>query len=192
MWLKIEPLQRGAGFEFVDDIFGGAVPRNYIPSVEKGVREAMKRGVISGYPVVDVRVTFYDGSYHQVDSSDMAFQIAGSMAFQKGVQEAHPILLEPIMNAEVTLPTNQTGDVIGDLNGRRGRIVAMEPAGETAVVKAQVPMAEMLNFEPALRSMTGGRGAYSMEFSHYEEVPAHLAEKASAAAKAEKEKAEKH
>jgi len=192
VWLKIEPLQRGAGFEFVDDIFGGAVPRNYIPSVEKGVREAMKRGVISGYPVVDVRVTFYDGSYHQVDSSDMAFQIAGSMAFQKGIQEARPILLEPIMNAEVTLPTDQTGDVIGDLNGRRGRIVGMEPAGETAVVRAQVPMAEMLNFEPALRSMTGGRGAYSMEFSHYEEVPAHLAEKASAAAKAEKEKAEKH
>jgi elongation factor G len=122
----------------------------------------------------------------------MAFQIAGSMALQKGIQEAHPILLEPIMNAEVTLPTDQTGDVIGDLNGRRGRIVGMEPAGETAVVKAQVPMAEMLTFEPALRSMTGGRGGYSMEFSHYEEVPAHLAEKVIATAKAEKEKAEKH
>ncbi len=192
VWLKIEPLQRGAGFEFVDDIFGGAVPRNYIPSVEKGVRDALKRGVISGYPVVDVRVTFCDGSHHEVDSSDMAFQIAGSMALQKGIQEAHPVLLEPIMNAEVTLPTDQTGDVIGDLNGRRGRIVGMEPAGETAVVKAQVPMAEMLTFEPALRSMTGGRGGYSMEFAHYEEVPAHLAEKVIAAAKAEKEKAEKH
>jgi elongation factor G len=192
VWLKLEPLPRGAGFEFVDDIFGGAVPRNYIPSVEKGVREAMKRGVISGYPVVDVRVTLYDGSYHEVDSSDLAFQIAGSLALQKGVQEANPILLEPIMNVEITAPTDQTGDVIGDVNGRRGRIMGMEPAGETAVVKAQVPMAEMLNFEPALRSMTGGRGAYSMEFSHYEEVPAFLAEKIIAAARAEKEKAEKH
>jgi elongation factor G len=192
VWLKLEPLQRGAGFEFVDDIFGGAVPRNYIPSAEKGVRDAMKRGVIAGYPVVDVRVTLSDGSYHEVDSSDMAFQIAGSMALQKGVHEAHPIILEPIMNVEVTLPTENSGDVIGDLNGRRGRIVGMEPAGETAVVKAQAPMAEMLNFEPALRSMTSGRGAYSMEFSHYEEVPAFLAEKIIAAAKAEKEKAEKH
>jgi elongation factor G len=192
VWLKLEPLQRGAGLEFVDDIFGGAVPRNYIPSVEKGVRDAMKRGVISGYPVVDVRVTLSDGSYHEVDSSDLAFQIAGSLALQKGVQEAHPIILEPIMNVEVTAPTDQTGDVIGDLNGRRGRIVGMEPAGETASVKAQVPMAEMLNYEPSLRSMTGGRGAYSMEFSHYEEVPAFLAEKIIAATKAEKEKAEKH
>ncbi len=192
VWLKLEPLQRGAGLEFVDDIFGGAVPRNYIPSVEKGVRDAMKRGVISGYPVVDVRVTLSDGSYHEVDSSDLAFQIAGSLALQKGVQEAHPIILEPIMNVEVTAPTDQTGDVIGDLNGRRGRIVGMEPAGETASVKAQVPMAEMLNYEPSLRSMTGGRGAYSMEFSHYEEVPAFLAEKIIAATKADKEKAEKH
>ena len=192
VWLKLEPLQRGAGLEFVDDIFGGAVPHNYIPSVEKGVRDAMKRGVISGYPVVDVRVTLSDGSYHEVDSSDLAFQIAGSLALQKGVQEAHPIILEPIMNVEVTAPTDQTGDVIGDLNGRRGRIVGMESAGETASVKAQVPMAEMLNYEPSLRSMTGGRGAYSMEFSHYEEVPAFLAEKIIAATKAEKEKAEKH
>lgn len=192
VWLKLEPLQRGAGFEFVDDIFGGAVPRNYIPSVEKGVREAMKRGVIASYPVVDVRVTLYDGSYHEVDSSDMAFQIAGSMALQKGVHEGRPIILEPIMNVEVTLPTENSGDVIGDLNGRRGRIVGMEPASESATVKAQVPMAEMLSFEPSLRSMTSGRGAYSMEFSHYEEVPAFLAEKIIAAAKAEKEKAEKH
>jgi elongation factor G len=192
VWLRLEPLPRGQGFEFVDEIFGGAVPRNYIPAVEKGVREAMKRGVISGYPVVDVRCTLYDGSYHEVDSSDLAFQIAGSLALQKGVQEARPCLLEPIMNVEVTAPTDQTGDVIGDLNGRRGRIVGMEPAGETAAIRAQVPMAEMLNFEPALRSMTGGRGAFSMEFSHYEEVPAHLAEKLIATARAEKEKAEKH
>ena len=192
VWLKIEPLQRSAGFEFVDDIFGGSVPRNYIPSVEKGVREAMKKGIIVGYPVVDLKVTLYDGSYHEVDSSDMAFQIAGSMALQKGFMEASPILLEPIMNVEVTGPADHSGDVIGDLNGRRGRIVGMEPAGETAVVRAQAPMAEMLHYEPALRSMTGGRGGYTMEFSHYEEVPAFLADKLIKEAKAEKEKAEKH
>ncbi|MFQ5521514.1 MAG: elongation factor G, partial [Candidatus Methylomirabilia bacterium] len=191
VWLKIEPLDRSAGFEFENDIFGGAVPRNYIPAVEKGVRDAMKRGVIAGYPVVDMKVTLYDGSYHDVDSSDLAFQIAGSLALQKGVQEAHPILLEPIMSVEVTVPSEQTGDVIGDFNGRRGRIMGMEPAGETSVVKAHVPLAEMLNYEPGLRSMTGGRGAYSMEFSHYEEVPAFLAEKLIAQAKAEKAKAEK-
>ena len=192
VWLKVEPLQRSAGFEFVDDIFGGSVPRNYIPSVEKGVREAMKKGIIVGYPVVDLKVTLYDGSYHEVDSSDMAFQIAGSMALQKGFMEASPILLEPIMNVEVTCPADHSGDVIGDLNGRRGRIVGMEPAGETAVVRAQAPMAEMLHYEPALRSMTGGRGGYTMEFSHYEEVPAFLADKLIKEAKAEKEKAEKH
>ena len=192
VWLKLEPLARGTAFEFVDDIFGGAVPRNYLPSVEKGVRDAMKRGVIAGYPVVDLKVTLYDGSYHEVDSSDMAFQIAGSLALQKGVLEAQPVILEPIMNVEVTAPTDESGDVIGDLNARRGRIIGMEPAGESATVKAQVPMAEMLNFEPALRSMTGGRGAYSMEFSHYEEVPSFLAEKIIAAARAENEKAEKH
>ncbi|HEV8642670.1 MAG TPA: elongation factor G [Methylomirabilota bacterium] len=189
-WLKVEPLQRGAGFEFVDDIFGGAIPRNYIPSVEKGVRDCMKRGILAGYPVVDLKVTLYDGSYHDVDSSDMAFQIAASMGLQKVFMDAHPILLEPIMNVEVTCPSEVAGDVIGDLNSRRGRIVGMEPAGETAVVRAQVPMAEMLTYEPSLRSMTGGRGAYSMEFSHYEELPAFLAEKVVKETKAEK--AEKH
>jgi len=189
VWLKIEPLQRGGGFEFVDDIFGGAVPRNFIPSVEKGVRECMKRGIYAGYPVVDLKVTLYDGSYHDVDSSDMAFQIAASMGLQKGFVEAHPILLEPVMNIEVTAPSDHAGDVIGDLNGRRGRIVGMEPDGEVVSVRAQAPMAEMLTYESSLRSMTGGRGGYSMEFSHYEEVPAHLAEKVVAAAKAEKEKA---
>ena len=187
-WLKIEPLQRGGGFEFVDDIFGGAIPRNFIPSVEKGVRDCMKRGIMAGYPVVDLRVTLYDGSYHDVDSSDMAFQIAASMGLQKGFMEAHPILLEPIMNVEVTAPADHAGDVIGDLNGRRGRIVGMEPDGEIVAVRAQAPMAEMLTYESSLRSMTGGRGGYSMEFSHYEEVPAHLAEKVVAAARAEKDK----
>ncbi|HWN91863.1 MAG TPA: elongation factor G, partial [Verrucomicrobiae bacterium] len=189
VWLKVEPLQRGGGFEFVDDIFGGSVPRNFIPSVEKGVRDCMKRGIFAGYPVVDLRVTLYDGSYHDVDSSDMAFQIAASMGLQKGFMEAHPILLEPIMNIEVTAPSDNAGDVIGDLNGRRGRIVGMEPDGEIVSVRAQAPMAELLTYESSLRSMTGGRGAYSMEFSHYEEVPAHLADKVVAAAKAEKEKA---
>jgi elongation factor G len=192
VWLKVEPLQRGGGFEFVDDIFGGAVPRNYIPSVEKGVRDCMKRGILAGYPIVDLKVTLYDGSYHDVDSSDMAFQIAASMGLQKGFMEAKPILLEPIMNVEVTAPAENAGDVIGDLNGRRGRIVGMEPDGEIVAVRAQAPMAEMLTYESTLRSMTGGRGGYSMEFSHYEELPAHLAEKVVGAAKAEKEKAEKH
>ncbi|MGH7323805.1 MAG: elongation factor G [Candidatus Rokuibacteriota bacterium] len=192
VWLKVEPLQRGTGFEFVDDIFGGAVPRNYIPSVEKGVRDCMKRGILAGYPVVDMKVTLYDGSYHDVDSSDMAFQIAASMGLQKVFIDASPILLEPIMNVEVTGPSEVAGDVIGDLNSRRGRIMGMEPAGETAVVRAQVPMAEMLTYEPSLRSMTGGRGGYSMEFSHYEEVPAFLAEKVVKEVKTEKEKAEKH
>ena len=188
-WLKIEPLARGGGFEFVDDIFGGAIPRNFIPSVEKGVRDCMKRGILAGYPVVDLRVTLYDGSYHDVDSSDMAFQIAASMGLQKGFMEARPCLLEPIMNVEISAPSDHAGDVIGDVNGRRGRIVGMEPEGEVVSVRAQVPMSEMLTYESSLRSMTGGRGGYSMEFSHYEEVPAHLADKVVSAAKAEKEKA---
>jgi elongation factor G len=191
-WLRVEPLPRGGGFEFVDDIFGGAVPRNFIPSVEKGVRDCMKRGILAGYPIVDLKVTLYDGSYHDVDSSDMAFQIAASMGLQKVFMDAHPILLEPIMNVEVTTPSDHAGDVIGDLNSRRGRIVGMEPAGEVAVVRAAAPMAEMLSYEPSLRSMTGGRGGYSMEFSHYEEVPAFIADKVIKEAKAEKEKAEKH
>ena len=191
-WLRVEPMARGGGFEFVDDVFGGAVPRNFIPSVEKGVRECMKKGILAGYPVVDMKVTLYDGSSHDVDSSDMAFQIAASMGLQKVFMDARPILLEPIMNVEVTTPADHAGDVIGDLNSRRGRIVGMEPAGETAAVRAVVPMAEMLTYESSLRSMTGGRGGYSMEFSHYEEVPAFLAEKVVKEAKAEKESAEKH
>ena len=191
-WLRVEPLTRGGGFEFVDDIFGGAVPRNFIPSVEKGVRDCMKKGILAGYPVVDLKVTLYDGSYHDVDSSDMAFQIAASMGLQKVFMDAHPVLLEPVMNVEVTTPAEHAGDVIGDMNSRRGRIVGMEPAGETAVVRATVPMAEMLTYEPTLRSMTGGRGAYSMEFSHYDEVPSFIADKVIKDAKTEKERAEKH
>jgi elongation factor G len=172
----------------VDDIFGGAIPRNFIPSCEKGVRDCMKRGIFAGYPVVDLKVTLYDGSYHDVDSSDMAFQIAASMGLQKGFLEARPCLLEPVMNVEVTAPAEGAGDVIGDLNGRRGRIVGMEPDGDVVAVRAQVPMSEMLTYESSLRSMTGGRGGYSMEFSHYEEVPNQQAEKVVAAHRAEKEK----
>jgi elongation factor G len=193
-WIEIEPLPRGGGFEFVDKIFGGAIPRNFIPSVEKGVRARLERGVIAGYPVVDVRVTLYDGSYHTVDSSDIAFQIAGQIAAEKAVLEARPCLLEPVMDVEVTAPSAIAGDVIGDLNSRRGKIAGMEPGDEMTVVRAQVPMAEMLNYEPHLRSMSGGRGSYSMEFSHYEELPGALAEKVIAEARKEKEAraAEKH
>ena len=152
------------------------------------LRDCMKRGILAGYPVVDLKVTLYDGSYHDVDSSDMAFQIAASMGLQKGFMEAKPCLLEPVMHVEVTVPAEGAGDVIGDLNGRRGRINGMEPAGDTAVVRASAPMAEMLTYESTLRSMTGGRGGYSMEFSHYEEVPSQLAEKVVATYRAEKEK----
>jgi elongation factor G len=193
-WVEIEPLARGAGFEFVDKIFGGSIPRNFIPSVEKGVRARLERGVMAGYQVVDVRVTLYDGSYHTVDSSDIAFQLAGQIAAEKAVLEARPCLLEPVMDVEVTAPSAIAGDVIGDLNSRRGKIAGMEPGDESSVVRAQVPMAEMLNYEPHLRSMSGGRGSYSMEFSHYEELPGMLAEKVVAEAKKEREAraAEKH
>jgi elongation factor G len=182
----------GEGFVFENDITGGTIPKEFIKPIEQGIKEATERGILAGYPVVDLRVTLYDGTYHEVDSSDMAFQIAASMGLQKVFMDASPILLEPIMNVEVTAPSEVTGDIIGDLNSRRGRIVGMEPAGETSVVRAQVPMAEMLTYESSLRSMSGGRGGYSMEFAHYEEVPAFLADKVIKEVKAEKEKAEKH
>jgi elongation factor G len=193
-WIEIEPLPRGGGFEFVDKIFGGSIPRNFIPSVEKGVRARLERGVLTGYPVVDVRVTLYDGSYHTVDSSDIAFQLAGQIAAEKAVLEARPCLLEPVMDVEVTAPSSIAGDVIGDLNSRRGKIAGMEPGDEMTVVRAQVPMAEMLNYEPHLRSMSGGRGSYGMTFSHYEELPGALGDKVVAEARKEKEAraAEKH
>ncbi len=175
VWLRIEPLPRGAGFEFVDQIVGGVVPRQYIPSVEKGVRKAMEEGVLAGYPVVDVKVTLYDGKHHPVDSSDLAFQIAASMAFKEGAAKAKPVLLEPIMKMEVIVPDECVGDVIGDLNARRGKIMGVEAKGKNQVIKALVPLAEVLTYAPELRSLTGGRGTYSMEFSHYEEVPAQIA-----------------
>ncbi len=186
-WLEIEPLPRGGGFEFVDKIVGGVIPRNYIPSVEKGVQEAMERGPLAGYPMVDIRVTVYDGSFHPVDSSDMAFKIAGSMGFKKGTMQADPVLLEPIMTMEITVPEESMGDVIGDLNARRGRVLGMDGTGNTKIIRAQVPMAEVLRYASNLRSMTGGRGTFSMEFSHYEEVPPHLAERIIAEAARDKE-----
>jgi elongation factor G len=175
--IELEPLAQGGGFEFVNRIKGGVIPSGFIPAVEKGIREAMQEGVVAGYPLRDVKVTLYDGSYHSVDSSEMAFKIAGSMAFKKAAEQAQPALLEPIMQVQVVVPEDAVGDVIGDLNGRRGRPLGMEPKGTMTEIKAEVPMAEMLQYAPDLRSITGGRGEYSMDFVRYEEVPQHLAQK---------------
>ena len=186
-WLRIEPLGRGEGFEFVDAIKGGAIPSKYIPSVEKGIVEAAQKGVLAGYPMVDFRVTLYDGSFHAVDSSDMAFKIAGSMAFQKVAREAKPYLLEPILNIQVTIPDEYLGDVMGDLNARRGKIMGVDPKGNLKVIKAQVPEAEMYKYSTTLRSLTQGRGTHSREFSHYDEVPPDISRKIVAEAAQEKE-----
>jgi elongation factor G len=175
--IKMEPLPRSKDFEFVDKIFGGSIPRNYIPSIEKGIQEARKKGVIAGYPTVDFKVILYDGSYHDVDSSDIAFKIAASMAFKKGVKQAKPTILEPIMNVEVFTPDTFMGDIMGNLNGRRGKVQGMEQKGNMRIIKARVPMAEMLDFEPTLTSITGGRGSFLMEFATFEEVPSHLQQK---------------
>jgi elongation factor G len=189
--IEIEPLEQGGGFEFVNQIKGGVIPSGFIPAVEKGIREAMQHGVVAGYPLRDVRVRLYDGSYHSVDSSENAFKVAGSMAFKKAAEQAQPTLLEPIMSVGVVVPEDVVGDVIGDLNGRRGRPLGMEPAGGMTEIKAEVPMAEMLNYAPDLRSITGGRGEYTMEFARYEEVPAHLAQKVISASAQEEEAAAK-
>lgn len=186
-WIKLEPLPRGGGYEFVNQIVGGAIPRQYIPAVEKGIVEAMEEGVLAGYPVVDVRVTVYDGSYHTVDSSEMAFKIAGSLAFKKGVLQANPGLLEPIMTVEVAVPDESMGDVIGDLNSKRGRVLGVETKGKGQVIKAQVPLAEMLEYATQLKAITSDRGDYTMEFSHYDELPPHLKERVIAESKREKE-----
>ena len=184
-WIEMDPLPRGSGFQFVDKIVGGVIPRQYIPAVEKGIAEACLEGVLAGYPVIDFQVGLVDGSFHPVDSSEMAFKIAGSMAFKKAVIEARPTLLEPIMNVEVTIPDDCMGDVIGDLNSRRGKVLGMDSKGKKQVVKALVPMSEVLKYAPDLRSMTAGRGMFTMEFSHYEEVPAQFQEKVIEAAKKE-------
>jgi elongation factor G len=180
---EMSPLPRGTGFQFQNALVGMNVPRNFVPAVEKGVAEGMHSGVLAGYPVVDVKVKFYDGKSHEVDSSEIAFKIASAMAFKKGVLETNPVLLEPIMNVEVAVPDEYMGDVIGDLNSRRGRVLGVEPRPKGQLIKVQVPLAEVLKYAPDLTSMTSGRGSFTMEMSHYEEVPAHLTEKIVAAAK---------
>ncbi len=176
-WIHMEPLPRGGGFEYVNQVVGGAIPRNFIPAVEKGVVEGMERGPVAGYPVVDLRVTLYDGSTHSVDSSELAFKLAGRLAFRKAVAQAKPTLLEPIMTVEVVAPADCMGDIVGDLNSKRGRVLGIEAKGRNQAVKAHVPLAEMLEYDPRLRSITGDRGDYTMEFSHYEEVPAQIQER---------------
>lgn len=181
-YINLEP-NRGQGYEFLDEIVGGAIPRNFIPSVDKGIRGALARGVISGHPIVDVKVHLYDGKYHDVDSSDFSFQMAGSKGFKAAFLQAKPILLEPVMNLEVTIPEECTGDVIGDINQRRGRVVGVDTKGKNQIIKAQAPMSELLTYAPDLRSITSGRGSFTMEQSHYDEVPANIAEKVVATAK---------
>jgi elongation factor G len=175
----LEPLPRASGFEFASAVVGGSVPREYIPSVEKGVtRSLADGGVVAGFPIVDLRATLVDGSFHSVDSSGMSFEIAGSHALIKGIQQAQPVLLEPIMRAAITVPDDFTGEVIGDLNSRRGRILGMTPESDgTATVEAEVPQAEMLRYATELRSQTQGLGSFTTEFDHYEEVPQHLVER---------------
>jgi elongation factor G len=184
-WIEMEPLSRGEGFQFVDQIVGGVIPRQYIPAVEKGIVDAAVEGALAGYPVVDFKVALVDGSYHAVDSSEMAFKIAGSMAFKKAVMESRPTLLEPIVGMEISVPDDCMGDVIGDLNSRRGKVLGMDSRGRTQVIRAQVPQVEVLKYAPELRAMTAGRGMFTMKFSHYEEVPAQLQEKIIEASKQE-------
>ena len=184
--VKFEPLPRGSDFEFVDDIFGGAIPRQFVPAIEKGLQDARTRGFLAGFPMVDFRATVFDGSYHAVDSSEMSFKMAASLAFKDGMSRARPTILEPIMDVEVYAPSDYAGDLMGDLNSRRGRIGGMDTRGASTIIRAKVPMAEMLTYEQHLTSATGGRGSYHMEFSHYEEVPSHLHGKIIAASKAER------
>ena len=184
--IRVEPLPRGADFEFVDDIFGGSIPRQYVPAVEKGIQDSRMRGFLAGYPMVDFRATVFDGSFHPVDSNELSFKMAGSLAFKDAMTRARPTILEPVMQVEVYAPSDFAGDLMGDLNGRRGRIAGMDTRGAMTVIRAQVPMSEMLTYEQHLTSATGGRGTYHMEYSHYEEVPQHLQGKIIAAAKAER------
>ena len=187
--IEMEPLERGTGFVFAERVVGGSVPRNFIPAVEKGIREVLPEGALAGYPVVDLRVVLYDGSYHAVDSSEMAFKIAAAQAFRKGFESGRPVLLEPIMNIAVTVPEQYVGDVMGDLNTKRARVLGMDAHGGVSVVEAQAPLAEIQRYATDLRSLTQGRGTYTMEFSHYEEVPAHITQQIVAEAKKEKAEA---
>jgi len=182
--IKMEPLPRGGEFEFVNDIFGGAIPRNFIPAVEKGIKDAAARGYLAGYPVVDFKVVLYDGSYHDVDSNDLSFQLAGRLAFRKAMEQAKPTLLEPVMKVEIEVPDEFAGAIMGDLNSRRGRIQGMDNKSGKTVIKAEVPMAEMLTYGVDLTSMTQGRGSFNMEMNHYDIVPAQLQEKIITASKA--------
>jgi elongation factor G len=184
-WIEMEPLPRGGGYEFVDKIVGGVIPRQYIPAVDKGIQEAMEKGILAGFPMVDVKVSLVDGSFHSVDSSELAFKIAGSLGYKKAAMESNPVLLEPIMNISIRVPEDCVGDVMGDLNSRRGRVMGMDSEAKNEVINAQVPMAEIQKYAPDLTSFTGGRGSFSVSFSHYEEVPAQLAEKIIAAANKE-------
>jgi elongation factor G len=176
VWLKLEPLEAGKGYEFVNGIVGGSVPREFIPAVDKGIQEAVQTGVIAGYPIVDVKVTLFDGSYHDVDSNEMAFKIAGSMGFKEGFRKAKPVLLEPIMKVEVVTPEDYYGDIVGDLSRRRGQIVGMEESPSGKVVTADVPLAEMFQYSTSMRSMSQGRANYTMEFAKYQEVPSNVAD----------------
>jgi elongation factor G len=177
VFLEMEPLARGSGFDFVEKIVRGAVPQNYIPSVEKGVNEAKQEGVLAGYPVVDIKVTFCDGSFHPVDSSDIAFKIAGAQALKKGLSQGQPVLLEPIMDLTITVPETYTGDIISDLNTKRGRVLGMVPEGGNNIIQAQAPQEELLRYAIDLRSITQGRGNFIIKFDHYEEVPPHISQK---------------
>jgi len=185
-WIRMEPLPRGGKFEFENEVFGGSIPRNFIPAIEKGIIETAEKGYLAGFPVVDFRVIVYDGSYHDVDSSEMSFKLAARKAFKAGMEAAKPALLEPVMNVEVQAPVEYAGDLMGDMNGRRGRVSGMDTKGVTQIIRAQVPMSEMLNYQNDLTSMTQGRATFSMEFDHYDFVPALQAEKVIAAAKAAK------
>jgi elongation factor G len=182
--IKMEPLPRGGGFEFVNDIFGGAIPKNFIPAVEKGIVETAARGYLAGFPVVDFRVTLYDGSYHDVDSNELSFKVAGRLAFKAAMEQAKPTLLEPIMKVEITIPDEFAGAIMGDLNSRRGRIQGMDNKAGNTVVRAEVPMAEMLTYGNELTAMTQGRGSFNMEMDHYDIVPAMIQEKVVEKAKA--------
>ena len=184
--IRVEPLPRGSDFQFEDDVYGGAIPRQFIPAVEKGIQDARTRGYLAGYPMVDFKATVFDGSYHAVDSNELSFKMAGTLAFKDAMTRARPTILEPVMQVEVYAPSDFAGDLMGDLNGRRGRIAGMDTRGAMTVIRAQVPMAEMLTYEQHLTSATGGRGSYHMEYSHYEEVPHQLQAKIVAAAKAER------
>ncbi|MBM2827157.1 MAG: translation elongation factor [Dehalococcoidia bacterium] len=186
VWLNMEPLPRGSGVQFADKVVGGVVPKNYIPSVEKGVIEASQEGILARFPVVDIKATLYDGSYHPVDSSDMSFQIAGAQAFKKGMNQGQPTILEPVMNAQITVPENFMGDVIGDLNTKRAKVLGMTSLGGVSVIEAQVPLVEIQRYATDLRSMTQGRGTFTVEFSHYEEVPSHISQKIIEQAKKER------